>query len=247
MDFVDQMILSLADITARATLFDQGALAAIVGSGYDASSISTTGPYSATFDEVDLGPDLSAAPSIAGSWMGIDGMSRVDAHLSFSNVTDSAAPNVAAVWVGSVGAQAVIGDAKVTGIDQHWNGTSSSSYQDTAVLTYTPAAVVGPAAVRFPIMAAVFIVDVNLSLRDLLRQSAQARSRLALARPQAPPKGLPVTAGPTVVWIVNGLVFDDAAWPGAGAGMTSDQARAARRDRAQTWLATQHIAVAIAA
>jgi len=246
MDFADRIVLTLADPATRSTLFDQDALAAIVASGYDVASMAAAGPYAATFDDLDLAPDLSTGPVVDGAWVAIEGMLRTDARFTISNLPDAQAPLAAAVWSGAISATATLGDAHVSAVNQTWSG-SGATYTDAAVVTYDPPAAAAPAAVTFAILAAVFIVDASPSIVKLLQDSAKARARLAATRPQPVPPGLRLTALPTVVWIVNQVVFDDDAWPGATAGMSADQARIARRTRAESWLAAQHIALALAA
>jgi hypothetical protein len=246
MTFADRIVIALGDPGVRTSLLDDDALAAIVAAGYDASSLGTTGPYVALFNTLELAPDLSAAPTLDGTWMPLDGGARVDAHLAIRNLGDPAAPAVAATWAGSISAKAVVGDARVSQVAQAWSRVDGMRYQDHATVTYTAAPVAGPGPTTFPIVAAVFIADAGVSLLELLRQSALARTRLAAAQPVRTPPNLGTSRLPVVLWIVNQVVFDDAAWPGASAGMTADQARTARRDRADSWLAGQHIAIAVA-
>jgi hypothetical protein len=71
-DFVDRTFPTLADPVTRGALLDQTALKELVASGYDVASLPVTGPYVAGFDEVELGPDLSAAAAVTGSWVRTD-------------------------------------------------------------------------------------------------------------------------------------------------------------------------------
>jgi hypothetical protein len=245
LNFVDRTVLGLADPSSRAAIFDQAALAGIVASGYDAASIATTGPYAATFERLELGPDLSAEPALDGSWQSADGSSRVSLHLDASGFADASAPAVAALWTGAVAAKAVVGNATITGVRESWSGDGVRFESAATVTMSAPVAAAPPADVVFPIVAAVFVADAPLALLDLLRESAKARARIAKARPIAPPRGLPAGDLPVALWIVPASLFDDAAWPGATAGMAADDARTARRERAASWLASQHVALAV--
>ena len=247
MNFVDRTIAALADPATRSGVFDQTALEAIVGSGYDAASVGTVGPYAAIFDAIELGPDLSATPAVAGSWQQVDGSPRIDVQLALTGMADSGAPTVAAVWTGSVSAKAIVGDAHIASFTDTWTGDGVDFKSSSVVTISAPSNSNTPAALTFPIVAAVFVADTPISILEIIRSSTQALARLAKTNPVSPPPTtLPVTGLPIAVWIVPATTFDDADWPGATGGMTPDQARTARRERAATWLAAQHVALAAA-
>jgi hypothetical protein len=246
MDFVDQTLLSLADPALRATLLDQESLQAVLTSAQDGPALDTTGPYTATFDLLELGPDLGGAAA-DGCWSAVDGSSRTMAQFSVSGLSDTAAPPVAAVWIGTITANATTGDARVSAVGDTWaSAGAGEEFEATATLTLTPSAAVAAAApTTFALTAAVFISDAPLALLELLRASARARAQVATARPAVTAPNVINTTLPIAVWLVNQTVFDDTAWPGAAAGANAADARDARRARAAQWLAAQQIGLAV--
>ena len=51
MNFVDKILVQLADPQQRVNLFDHDALELLVGAAYQTSEMSITGPYEPFFDE----------------------------------------------------------------------------------------------------------------------------------------------------------------------------------------------------
>ncbi|WP_147457346.1 hypothetical protein [Micromonospora sp. CV4] len=60
MDFVDGVLVRLADPGTRAAVFDDASLAHLVEAAYDTEAMPVTPPYAAVFDELTLG--FVAAP-----------------------------------------------------------------------------------------------------------------------------------------------------------------------------------------
>ena len=245
MDFVDQTLLSLADPALRATLLDQEALQAVLVSAQDRSALETTGPYTATFDQLELGPDLGGAAA-DGYWSAVDGSSRTMAQFSVSGLGDSATPPVAAIWIGTITANVTTGDATVSAVSDTWTSAGAGEeFEATATLTLTPSAQAAAAPRTFGLTAAVFIADAPLALLELVKASARARAQVTTARPPVTAPNVITTTLPIAVWLVNQTVFDDAGWPGAAAGASAADANAARRARAAQWLAAQQIGLAV--
>lgn len=245
MDFVDQTVLTLADPQLRAGLLDQDALQAVVTSAQDGPALATTGPYTATFDELELGPDLGGFTA-SGAWTAADGSTRTVADFTLAGLHDPASPPVTAVWIGTITANTITGDARVSAVTDVWSPAGSGEeFQSATTVTLAPAAPAAPAATTFALAAAVFVADSPIALLDLLRASARARAQVATARPSVTRAGVIATTLPIAVWLVNPAVFDDGAWPGAASGASAADARVARRDRAAQWLAAQHIGLAV--
>ncbi len=62
MNFVDSVLVRLGDPEARASLFDDDSLAAILAAGHDAELLGLDGPYSPVFDELTIGRSSSPRP-----------------------------------------------------------------------------------------------------------------------------------------------------------------------------------------
>jgi hypothetical protein len=117
-----------------------------------------------------------------------------------------------------------------------------TAYSTAVRVAFAPPAPVTPTPIRLPITAAVLVRDSdNLAVGQLLAESKALRERLLEAGIETPhdPALRPRHAA-LVVWVVPAALFDDADWPGGGAGNAATQ-RANRRAAAGVWLAREGI------
>lgn len=137
-------------------------------------------------------------------------------------------------WLASVGADSVndlIANHRGTLVP----GTLGIRYAAPADTPATPR--------QLPIAAAVLIRDTGFSLGELLTHSKLVREQLQERGIDVPyDRTLPARNPFLVVWLVPTAVFDDSAWPGAGADPAA--LRASRRQNASQWLAAEGIAIA---
>jgi hypothetical protein len=118
----------------------------------------------------------------------------------------------------------------------------TTTYSNAVRVAFAPPEPVTPTPVRLPITAALLVRDsANLSVSRLLAESKLVAERLqdaGLETPRDP--GLRPRRAAVVIWMVPADLFDDADWPGDGAGNAAAQ-RAARRAAAGVWLAREGI------
>jgi hypothetical protein len=137
-------------------------------------------------------------------------------------------------WLGRIGATSV-SDL----LTNHRNVLSSGVLQ----VGFSPAADAVAAPAPLPIAATVLIRDQGVSIAQLLFESKMLREQLTERGVVVPAKSsLPALNPFLAVWLLPITVFDDAAWPGAGADQ--DALRADRRRKAAAWLAPEGIVIA---
>ena len=103
-----------------------------------------------------------------------------------------------------------------------------------------------PSPQIYPVQVALLIRDSDFSVAQLLPESKLLRDRLeCMSGDSSAPDGVPQLRKLLIAWVVPQEVFDDEDWPGAEGGMTAEQARAARRAAAGTWLAREGIGLIV--
>lgn len=105
----------------------------------------------------------------------------------------------------------------------------------------------GPPVPRsLPLTAALLIRDAaSFSLAQLLSESHLAREGVAsLGLEALPDSQFRPRRSVVVLWVLQGEIFDDEAWPGAAGGSAAAR-RAARRAAAGVWLAREGIGLAV--
>ena len=106
---------------------------------------------------------------------------------------------------------------------------------------FAPPAAVVAAPRQLPVLTVLLIRDTGFGVAELVVESVALRRRLEAEGYAAPAESdLRQRHGVTVAWVVPEAVFDDADWPGGGAG-TAAQRRTNRRIAAGRWLGTHGI------
>src|SRR5262249_49898769 len=98
-----------------------------------------------------------------------------------------------------------------------------------------------------PVSAAILIRDTGFTLAQLLAESRIVRDQFEAGGLGIAQQELKLLRSFLVVWVLPEVVFDDAGWPGGGAGMNAAQLRQARRGVAGQWLAQEGIGLATVA
>jgi len=239
MNFVDFALVRLAQDATRASVFDQLSLAQIATAAYAPDVASLDGPYTALFDEFQMGVPIPRRANVDGYWGSLTGMERTEVRLAVAGLGRASTVRVDALWRGSVVARTAPANSQVNQVRSaapEWTVPADSVKLPVQVAFADPAAT-PPSPTPLPLTAAILVRDTPLSLADLLAESKTIREHLLEAgveRPRDP--SMSRRAPLVVVWIVPSSVFDDADWPGTDA--------ADRRRTAAGWLGVEGIAVA---
>jgi hypothetical protein len=264
-DFVDGVLVRLADPGTRAAVFDDASLAHLVQAAYDTEAMPVAPPYAAVFDELTLGFAAAPVTLAEGEWLGSGGTTRTELRVRLHGLGGSAL-RIDALWRGNLVVRTSTARDRVEDldvavpafdVDPQIIADLGALPTDPALLEterrtrlvarlraglHPPAA--PPTPRQLPFAAAVLIRDQGFSLADLLVETRLVRAR-------AEELGLDVPAPDDVrrrhrvvaVWVVPIETFDDDGWPGGDTG-TDAQKRAARFARAGQWLARSGIGLA---
>lgn len=112
-DFVDRILVRFADPATRDSLFDGDSLERVVRAAYVLDAVD--GPFSAIFEDVQLGPTVPAVAVADGSWQGNDGP-PTRARFTLTGLT-GATTGAAALWSGAVVARTHPANAPITAVD----------------------------------------------------------------------------------------------------------------------------------
>jgi hypothetical protein len=236
-NFTDATVVALADPQTRSALFDQTALEQLLGAAYDADAMGPfDGPYTAGFDELELGYAPGGVDTMEGTWATAGATEHTEARFTLARADDGAAPRVDAVWRGAIAARYRPVGEPVTEFAAEWSAGVPDPDAATAHATVTlaPPAPATAQAQRLPIVVALLVRDGPLAISALLAETKAARRRLAPAGlEQSGDPALRLRHAVVMAWVVPSTVFDDPDWPGADA--------AARRLAAGNWLAREGI------
>jgi hypothetical protein len=117
-NFVDFTLVRLATPGARAGLFDDDALAAIVAGSYQDDVSTLSGPFSPVFDDVTIGVSVVPRTTVDGFWHG--GSTRTEGRLEIAGIGRGGAVQVEALWRGSIVARAVPVTGALVAIETAW-------------------------------------------------------------------------------------------------------------------------------
>lgn len=101
MNFVDTILIRLADPAARGGVFDNDSLAQIASTAYDTSAMPIQGPYNAVFDDIQLGLAVPRIATLEGYWGRATTGERTDSQFMLSGFGESSI-RVDAFWRGAI-------------------------------------------------------------------------------------------------------------------------------------------------
>jgi hypothetical protein len=120
-NFVDRTFVSLADPATRAGVLDATALERILAAAYDVETIGPLGgPFSATFDEFELGYAAERVGTVDGVWTPVGSVERTEASFRLGGLGDGGAPGAEAVWRGTILARYALGGEPITAFHSSW-------------------------------------------------------------------------------------------------------------------------------
>jgi hypothetical protein len=113
MNFMDGVLVRLADPTTRAQVFDSDSLAQIAAAAYDTSQATIEGPYRAVFDELQLGLAVPRIGTAEGHFGPLGMAERSGANFNIGGLGGDAFL-INALWKGYVVATATRPTAHIT-------------------------------------------------------------------------------------------------------------------------------------
>jgi hypothetical protein len=137
-----------------------------------------------------------------------------------------------------------VGAASVSDLFERHRGVDVTG---SVTVTLQETAVPPPSPKALPVAAAILVRGAAIALAKLLVDSRLIRERLeaeGMSRPEE--RQFRVRHNVLVIWVVQGALFDDDGWPGAGPGDSAAVRRIKRRTLAGQWLAREGIGLAVA-
>jgi hypothetical protein len=116
--FADQMLVRLADPATRAAIFDATALEQIASAAYDTSQATLEGPYTAVFEEFELGLPVSRIGTAEGQWGQLGGSDRSAGSFNVSGFGDPVL--ISAFWRGQVVVKVSASAGQIAAVDADW-------------------------------------------------------------------------------------------------------------------------------
>jgi hypothetical protein len=139
-NFIDRILVRLADPATRGGLFSEDALADLAEAAYDTTGMQVQGPFQAVFDEVTLGLAPRASGMIEGTWRSMGGMDVAEVRLTTLGLGPApAAARLDALWRGSIVARSVPTDSQITSVSVEWPDIESIDAEIIADLGSLPA------------------------------------------------------------------------------------------------------------
>jgi hypothetical protein len=138
MIFADKVLVRLADPAARAGLFDDIALEQFAAAAYDTSRITLQGPYSAAFDEVQLGLAIPRRAIAEGQWGPIGTSEKTIAEFQMAGLA-GASMLVDAFWRGYIIARTSAPTGRIAALTTTWPDPSAIDREIVAALGALPA------------------------------------------------------------------------------------------------------------
>jgi hypothetical protein len=117
-DFVDRIVVQLADPTQRAGLFDDAALESLLAAGYRLDG--ATGPFTPVFDELRLGLPAPPAVNVDGTWQMIGESKPTEVRLTASGFSADDPTVINGLWRGGIVARFAPAGDPVTAVFTAW-------------------------------------------------------------------------------------------------------------------------------
>jgi hypothetical protein len=120
MNYEDKTLVTLADPTTRAGVFDDAGLAQLVSAAYDTDTMSIEGPYAPVFDDFRMGVALPRVADLEGYWMVTGTTEKTEARFQSTGLGVDVAVRVNAFWRGSVVARTAYITGHITAVKADW-------------------------------------------------------------------------------------------------------------------------------
>lgn len=119
MNFANKIVLRLASPATRAGVFDATALEQFLTAAYDTSQMALQGPFSAIFEEFQLGMAVPGAGSLDGQWGPLSGSEKTVASFRIAGLGGNSIA-VDAFWRGSIVARTAMGGGRIQALHAEW-------------------------------------------------------------------------------------------------------------------------------
>lgn len=115
MNFVDTVLIRLADPATRPGVFDSDSLAQIASVAYDTDAMPIQGPFNAAFDDTQLGLSVPRIATLDGFWGRTGSGERSDGQFILSGLGESTI-RIDAFWRGAIIARTIPPTGRVTAV-----------------------------------------------------------------------------------------------------------------------------------
>lgn len=120
MNFVDSIIVKLADPTERIALFDDDSLAALVEAAYDVDSMMAQAPYTPVFERLEIGASVAPTAVLDGYWSPQGAPMRTEVRVRAEGFGSNNLLRIDALWRGSIVVRTVPADSQITAVKFDW-------------------------------------------------------------------------------------------------------------------------------
>jgi hypothetical protein len=120
MDFIDSVLVRLADPAERTALFTADAMAAIATAAYDMDAMVVQPPFNPVFDQFEIGTFVAPAAVFDGFWNPQGAAQRTEVRVRAEGLAPASVVRVDAVWRGSIIARTVPMDSHITSVNMSW-------------------------------------------------------------------------------------------------------------------------------
>lgn len=115
MDFVDRVLVRLADPASRAALFDAESIAQLVEAAYDTEAMPVEPPFTPVFDDVRIGYVTPPSATADGEWMGTGGADRTELRLRLHGF--GSAQRIDALWRGALVVRTAVATDRIDNVE----------------------------------------------------------------------------------------------------------------------------------
>lgn len=129
MEFVDSILIRLADPATRENLFDDDALEQVLQAAFDLSNQPVEGPFGSRFDELRLGYGLPTSVTVEGMWSPVGMPQQTRINLQVDGLAGGGL-RAEAVWRGAIIARTV---TDLASIDKVSTARVSGSIDDEII------------------------------------------------------------------------------------------------------------------
>jgi hypothetical protein len=138
MNFADTTIIRIADPSTRSAVFDQVALEQLLRAAYTVD-LNLGGPYSAAFDEFQIGVPIPRSGTAQGFWSGLGGADPREIRVELVGIGADTSLRADALWRGSIVARLSPVTDHIASIQTAWPTAAGIDAEIAAALGALPA------------------------------------------------------------------------------------------------------------